>query len=88
MKLKLNGRKFLNSDPLYNALCILWYSISEDMIHSFYSSFLARCKTCMEIKGECLKCHWNIIHEKHDAYRTQLKFVTNPYNKICYTIKF
>ena len=88
MKSQLCGRKFINADSLYNALCVVWSSISENMIHSFYSSFLARCQTCLEIKGECLNGHWNQVHEKHNEYRTQLKFITNPYNLIRYPIEF
>ena len=87
MKSKLSGRKFTNSDSLYNALSLVWSSISEDIIHNYYTSFLARCQTCLEINGECLNGHWGKVHEKHESYRTKLQFIYNPYNKIRYPIE-
>lgn len=87
MKSKLSGRKFTNSDSLYNVLSIVWSSISEDIIHNYNSSFLARCQICLEINGECLNGHWGKVHEKHESYRTKLRFIYNPYNKIRYPIE-
>lgn len=87
MKAKLRGRKFTNADSLYNALSIAWSSISEETIHNFYSSFLARCQVCLEINGNCLNGHWNEVHKKHEVYKTKLQFVTNPFNKIRYPLE-
>lgn len=87
MKSKLRGRKFPDSDSLYNALCLAWLSITEEVIHNFHSSFLARCQTCLTHSGNCLNGNWKEVHERHNLYRTKLQFVTNPFNNIRYPIE-
>lgn len=87
MKSKLKGRIFINSDSLFDALTVAWSSINEEIIHNYYSSFLARCQTCLNNSGNCLNGHWKEVHERHELYRTNLRFVINPILQIRYPIE-
>lgn len=84
MKDKIAGRRFNNADELFNALQAVWFAIPPEIIHNYYSSFLARCQTCHEIHGESLNGHWATVHQKHNAYRTKLCFAQNPFNGVLY----
>lgn len=75
MKGKIRGTRFNNSDELFNRLQMEWNSIPDNVIHSCYSSFLARCQVCVEINGESLNGHWKKVNKKHDLYRTRLHYV-------------
>lgn len=53
----------------------IWFSISKQKIHNYYSSFLARCIVCNQIGGNSLNGHWKQVKNQHDKYRTDLVFV-------------
>ena len=38
--------------------------ITDKIIHNAYSSFLATCKVCVELNGECLNRQWEKFKKK------------------------
>lgn len=78
LKDKLKDIKFNNFDELFARLKQEWDSITPEMIHNFYSSFLARTIVCSRYNGDSLNTHKTEVKHEHDKYRTQLVFTTHP----------
>lgn len=72
--------KYFSKDALFHALEISWNSIPNQLIHNYYSSFLARVIECYRINGDSLNGHWSEVKEIHDQYRTQLYSIRNSVN--------
>lgn len=84
IKQRLQGVKFTSVDQLFNAIEAEWNSIPDQILHNFYSSFIARCAICSQNNGESLNGHWTDVHHVHDSYRTQLYYFTDPNTNINY----
>lgn len=72
IKNKVAGIKFKSTDQLFNQIKREWDLIPDNIIHNCYSSFLARCKVCVQINGDCLNGHWRKVKQVHNSYRTML----------------
>lgn len=75
MKSRISGYWFDSKEQLFFFLRRIWFSISKQKIHNYYSSFLARCIVCNQIGGNSLNGHWKQVKNQHDKYRTDLVFV-------------
>ena len=74
LKKRTAGKVFIDENQLFNYLRQLWDAIPDDVIHNIYSSFLARCKVCVQIEGQNLNGHWKDVKKIHDTYRTRLHY--------------
>jgi hypothetical protein len=74
LKNRISGIKFRNADELFNRIKTEWDLIPDKVIHNAYSSFLARCKVCVELKGECLNTHWDKVRKVHNLYRRDIQY--------------
>lgn len=81
MKGKISGYWFDSKEQLFFFLRRLWFNIPKETIHNYYTSFLARCKTCYDIGGNSLNGHWKQVKSYHDQYRTGLLFVQDFFTK-------
>lgn len=59
-KKRLAGKKCNSKEKFFQTILKEWNSIPDEKLHSYYTSFWARCKICKEINGEnnflLLKC--------------------------------
>lgn len=78
MKKQISCYNFNSKDQLFFFLRRIWNSIPKQKIHNYYSSFLARCKVCHNIKGESLNGHWSQVKDLHNEYRTDLFYQQDP----------
>ena len=74
LKKKVNYRLYDSETEYFKAIQTCWNQIPNDIVHNFYSSFLARCNICSKIQGESLNGHWKEVREFHNQYRTKLVF--------------
>ena len=84
IKKRLEGKKFDNVDQLFNAIKNEWDAIPNEIIHNFYSSFIARCQVCLQNNGQSLNGNWTEVNHVHNSYRTSLFYYTNPITNITY----
>lgn len=75
LKNKVNYKLYKSEDEYFHEIELQWNSIPNNIIHNFYSSFLARCQICYKIGGNSLNGHWKVVRLMHDLYRTKLIFV-------------
>ena len=62
MKDKIAGRRFNNADELFNALQAVWFAIPPEIIHNYYSSFLARCPKSIQWSFKLWKIMFGLVH--------------------------
>ena len=84
LKKRLEGQNFDTVDELFNAIKHEWDTIPKEILHNFYSSFLARCQVCLQKNGQSLNGSWTEVHHVHDSYRTSLFYRTDPQTHITY----
>lgn len=72
LKSKIAGDNITNSNELFDRIQLEWNMIPNAVIHNIYSSFLARCITCVRINGDNLNGHWREVRKVHDSYRTSI----------------
>lgn len=84
IKKRLEGQNFDSVDQLFNAIQKEWNEIPNQILHNFYSSFLARCQVCLNKNGQSLNGSWSEVHHIHDTYRTNLYYITDPQTNITY----
>lgn len=77
LKSRIAGMKFHSEDQLFRRLQQEWNTIPDDIIHNTYSSFLARCRVCVQIQGQNLNGHWKAVKETHNSYRTRIHYRVN-----------
>lgn len=77
IKKKFGGHHFKSKEELFNAIANIWDNIPNEKLHSYYSSFWARCYIFKETNGESLNGKWHDIKEIHNQYRTQLHYVVD-----------
>ena len=78
LKEKTAGVKFASEEELYRRLVLEWNNIPPQVIHNYYTSFLARCKVCYRHNGVSLNGHWAEVTKEHNVYRTKLESFVAP----------
>jgi hypothetical protein len=68
VKRKLRGSRFATADDLSHAAAEAWDSVDQEVIDNLCSSFVARCRVCVDLRGESLNGHWRTVHRIHHEF--------------------
>ena len=79
IKKRLAGRQFATEEALFEAISWEWNNVPIEKLHNFYSSFKARCQTCLDINVKSLNGHWGEVKQYHNMYRTRLVQIVDQF---------
>ena len=72
IKNRITGTNFTTEQELYNSLRSIWWSVPNEILENFHSSFLVRCIIVSQIQGNSLNGSWKKVHEVHNTYVTEI----------------
>jgi hypothetical protein len=64
---ELNPEELKDAAALFSACDKIFQDMQkkEDLLPRLTGSLIARCKVCVELKGQCLNGHWKKVHDMH-----------------------
>ena len=64
-KAKINVIGIKNDDELFARAYAVWHDMSQEIVDNVCSSFEARLRTVIHLRGNTLNGHWTLVHKVH-----------------------